>query len=196
MDVWKSYARWVPQQLTEEQSRGREWCFHVRRNFDANRSERVWDIVKGNEIFVYEYDPETKQQSSVWLFSGESPSMKFKISRSTSNQMIAVFFTKSGHVTSTPLWNRKTVNAEWYINIWLPKVFKAWTARCPNKQSRNGELRTQKWVLPVKPGVGQYIAIHGKLPAWNFFPANIYPSGPYTSIFPKALWSLSCVGCG
>ena len=70
--------------------------------------------------------------------------MKFKISRSTSNQIIAVFFAKSCHLTTTPLQKRKRVNAELYINICLPKVFEAWTARRPNKQSRSGELRTQK----------------------------------------------------
>ena len=42
--------------------------------------------------------------------------------------MIAVFLAKSGHVTSVPLQERKTVNAEWYINFCLPKVFEAWCA--------------------------------------------------------------------
>ena len=45
--------------------------------------------------------------------------------------MIAVFFAKSDHVTSTPLQESKTVNAEWYINICLPKVFEVWSAGCP-----------------------------------------------------------------
>ena len=132
--------------------------------------------------------------------------MKFKKLRSTFKQTIAVF-AKIGHVTSTPLEERKTGNAEWNINICLPKVFAAWTARCPNKQSRSGELRTQKLkshllrtqtlrVLPLKPGVGQYIAIHATLHARDFFTANIYPSGPFTCIFPKPLPSLSYVGCG
>ena len=168
----------------------------MRRKLDAGRSERVWDIVTSNETFVYKYDPESKQQSSVCLLPRESPPVKFKISTSTSNQMIAVFFAKSGHVTSTPLQKRKTVNAEWYINIGLPKVFEAWTARRPNEQSRSEELRTQKLkshlvrtrtlkVLPLKPGVGQCIAIHATLPARDFFPANIYPSGPFNCIFFK-----------
>ena len=50
--------------------------------------------------------------------------------------MIAVFFPKSGHVTSVPLQERKIVNAEWYINICLPKVFDTWSARCPNDDAR------------------------------------------------------------
>ena len=45
-------------------------------------------------------------------------------------------------------------------------------------------MRTQSLkVLPLKPGVGQYIAMHAMLTARNFFLANAYPSGPFTCIF-------------
>ena len=40
-------------------------------------------------------------------------------------------------------------------------------------------------VLPLKSGVGQYIAIHATLTARNFFRAYFYPSGPFTCIFSK-----------
>ena len=64
--------------------------------------------------------------------------------------------------------------------------------------SRSGELRTQKLishlvrtqslnVLPLKPGVGQYIAIHATLTARDFFLAYFYLSGPFTCIFCKPL---------
>ena len=81
--------------------------------------------------------------------------------------------------------------------------------------TRNGELRTQKLkshllrtqslnVLPLKPGVGQYIVIHATLTARDFFLAYFYTSGPFTCIFSKTapdfslcwLWLThgSCVG--
>ena len=79
---------------------------------------------------------------------------------------------------------------------------------------RTEELRTQKLkslllrtqslkVLLLKPGVGQYKAIHATLTARNFFLANFYPSGPFICIFSKPLPSFpalavantgSCVG--
>ena len=74
--------------------------------------------------------------------------------------------------------------------------------------SRSGGLRTQKLkshplraqslkVLPLKPGIGQYIAMHATFTARDFFLANFYPSGPFTCIFfPKPLPSFSCVSCG
>ena len=61
---------------------------------------------------------------------------------------------------------------------------------------RSGELRTQKLkshlvrtqslnVLPFKPGVGQYIAIHATLTTREFFLAYFSPSSPFTCIFSK-----------
>ena len=61
---------------------------------------------------------------------------------------------------------------------------------------RTEELRTQKLkslllrtqslkVLLLKPGVGQYKAIHATLTARDFFLAYVYPSSPVTCIFSK-----------
>ena len=79
----------------------------------------------------------------------------------------------------------------------------------------SGELRTQKLkshlvraqslnVFPLKPGGGQYIAIHARLTARDFFLAYFYPSGPFTCLsfrnlsrfFMCWLWLThgSCVG--
>ena len=62
--------------------------------------------------------------------------------------------------------------------------------------SRSGELRTQKLKshplttqsfkgLLLKPGVGQFTAIHATLTARDFFLPYFYPSGPFTCIFSK-----------
>ena len=137
LNVRKRCARWVPHRLTEEQKRARvEWCHYMLRKFDGGRSPRVNDIVTGDETYIYQYDPETKQQSSVWLFPGQPAPQKFKRSRSTTKQMIAVFFSKSGHVVTVPLQERKTVNAEWYINTCLPKVLEAWCVKHPRASTR------------------------------------------------------------
>ena len=52
----------------------------------------MWDISTGSKTFVNQYNRKTKQPSLVWLFPGESPPVNFKRSRSTSKQMITVFF--------------------------------------------------------------------------------------------------------
>ena len=72
-----------------------------------------------------------------------------------------------------------------------------WESKAPEGsplKPRSGELRTQKLksyqmrtqslkVLPLKPGVGQYIAIHATLTARDFFLANFNLPSPFTCIF-------------
>ena len=73
--------------------------------------------------------------------------------------------------------------------------------------SRCGELRdaeikvssgenTELKRSPFKAWGSQHIAIRATLTGRNFFLAYFYPSGPFTSIFPKPLPIFSCVGCG
>ena len=87
-----------------------------------------------------------------------------------------------------------------------PLGIKCTDATVAPTRTRNGELRTQKLkshlvrtqslnVLPVKHGVGQYIAIHATFTARDFFLACLYPPGPSTCIFSKPLPIFSCVGC-
>ena len=75
-------------------------------------------------------------------------------------------------------------------------------AGCPSS-NRSGKLRTQKFkshqvrtqslnILPLKPGVGHYIAIHATLTTRDFSLAY-FPSGPFTCIFSKtSFYFLMC----
>ena len=101
LGVRKRFARWVAHNLSEERKRGRvDWCTYMLRKFDRGRSPNVWDIVTGGETWVYQYDPETKQRSAVWVFPDEN----------------------LGHVATISLESRKTVMADWYVNHCLPRV--------------------------------------------------------------------------
>ena len=115
--VRKRCARCVPHKRNEEQKRGRvDWCTHMLRKFDGGWFLRVWDIIRGDKIWVYQYNPETKQQSAVWVFPDENPPVKFKRNRSASKQMVSCFFTKFGHVATIPLEDIKTTTPDWYVN--------------------------------------------------------------------------------
>ena len=70
--------------------------------------------------------------------------------------------------------------------------------------TRSGELRTQKLkshlmrtqnlkVLPSKPGIGHYIALHATLTAREFFLGDFYPPVHTTAFFPKPLPCFFCV---
>ena len=136
LGVRKRCTRWVPHHLKRSRV---DWCNHMLRSFDKGRSPRVWDIVTGDETWVYQYDPKAKQQSAVWVFPDENPPVKFKRNRSASKQMIACFFAskqmiacffaKISHVGTIPLEDRKAVTADWYVNHCFPKIIQAWCKR-------------------------------------------------------------------
>ena len=113
LGVRKRCARWVPHNLSEEQKWGRvDRCTHMLRKFDGGRSPRVWDIVPGDATWVYQYDPETKQQSAVWVFPDENLPVNLNRKKSASKEMIACVFANLGHVATIPLEDRKTITAD------------------------------------------------------------------------------------
>lgn len=121
--VKKLVSRWIPHLLTEEQKAARvNWCQKTLDRFNAGNSKNVYNIVSGDESWIYSYEPENKRQSSVWVFQGEEKPTKVIRSRSVSKKMVATFVSKAGHVATIPLQDQRTVTADWYTTICLPQV--------------------------------------------------------------------------
>ena len=72
----------------------------------------MYDIVTNDESWIYCYEPESKRQSSEWVFPDQPNPTKVKRSRSAGKKMIALFFKKTDPVVSVALENRHTVNVE------------------------------------------------------------------------------------
>lgn len=124
-ELWvrKLISRWVPHNLTPEQKAARvTWCTETLRRFNGGTSNHVYNIVSGDETWIYSYEPDSKLQSTVWSFLNELKPTKVTRSRSTTKKMVASFVAKSGHVGTICLEDRRTVNAEWYTTICLPEV--------------------------------------------------------------------------
>ena len=60
-----------------------------------------------------------------------------------------------------------------------PRNEELWTQKLKSHLMRTQSLK----VLPLKPGLGQYNAMHATLTARDFFLANFYPFGPFTCFF-------------
>ena len=61
----KVSTRWVPHQLTPEEKVARvTWCGQMLERFDGRRSNSVWEIISGDESWIYVFDPKSKQQST------------------------------------------------------------------------------------------------------------------------------------
>lgn len=121
--VRKLCARWIPHNLTPVQKENRvAWCRSTLDRFDNGSSHLVYNIITGDETWVYCYDPERKQQSAVWVFENESAPTKVVREKSRNKKMVAIFFGITGHVSTVALEDRRTVNAEWYTTVCLPQV--------------------------------------------------------------------------
>ena len=111
--VKKVCSRWISHNLTKSQKDARvDWCKQMLKKYNGGASKDVYKIVTGDESWIYAYEPETKQQSTVWVFQDEPNPTKVVRARSTSKQMVACFFGKTGHVATVPLEERRTVNSE------------------------------------------------------------------------------------
>ena len=108
-----------------------QWCLTMLEKYDSGRANSTWNIVSGDGTWVYQFDPETKAQSSVWLFSGDTLPLKFKRSRSTSKQMVSSYIAQTGHITTIPLEERRNVTADWYVHQCTPQVLHAVCTRRP-----------------------------------------------------------------
>ena len=64
------------------------------------------------------HEPETKQQSTIWVFPYEPNPMKVVRSK----KMVACVFFHSEHIATLSLEDLKTLIARWYTEICLPKV--------------------------------------------------------------------------
>ncbi|CAH1988270.1 unnamed protein product [Acanthoscelides obtectus] len=116
LGVRKLVSRWIPHLLTEEQKAARvNWCQKTLDRFTSGNSKNVYSIVSGDESWIYCYELENKRQSAVW------PSKVIR-SRSVSKKMVATFVLKAGHIATISLNEQRTVTADWYTTICLPKV--------------------------------------------------------------------------
>ncbi len=162
LGVRKLVSRWIPHLLTEEQKQKRlTWCKFMKEKFREGQFKLVWDILTGDETWIYQFDPETKHQSTVCVFEGEDPPMKCRRSRSENKKMIASFFMRSGHIELVVLEDRCTVNAEWYTEICLDLVFEAVTNKRPATGTRGLLLHHDNASAHTAAQAIDFLAEHG-----------------------------------
>ncbi|CAH1990795.1 unnamed protein product [Acanthoscelides obtectus] len=94
LGVRKLVSRWIPHLLAEDQKAARVNCCQKTLNrFNSGNSKTVYSIVSGDES---------------WIYCEEKPT---KVIRS-----------RAGHIATIPLNEQRTVTADWYTTIFLPKV--------------------------------------------------------------------------
>lgn len=131
-------CRWIPHSLSQDQKEARvEWCRLMLDKYAEGTSKSVFNIVTGDETWVYTFDPKSKQQSTVWCFAGQAQPTKVRQQRSVGKVMVATFFCKTGHLATVPLREQRTVNSAWFTNICFPEVIHAWGITHPKTGTKS-----------------------------------------------------------
>lgn len=162
LHVQKRFACWVPHLITEGQKRQRvEWCEFMIRKYRGGESKDTYDIITGDETWIYCYNPELDQQSRVWCFESELPPTKTRRPRGVGKRMVASFFSKTGHIATIEVDDRPTEDSDWYVNHCLPKVFAEWRKKHPKSSMQRLRLHHDN-ASPHKSGLtAEFLSTEG-----------------------------------
>ncbi|XP_035226671.1 protein GVQW3-like [Stegodyphus dumicola] len=110
----KICSRFVPHHLRDEQKQLRpDACGELIDNADADPAF-LDRIVTGDESWCYQYDPETKRQSSEWQSPSSPRQKKFRFEKSKIKVMLIAFFDCDGLIHDEFLPPNMTINGQFY----------------------------------------------------------------------------------
>lgn len=112
-------ARWVPRILTDEERNRRvtkSTAFLRRHRREPGFLDR---IITCDETWLWTFDPESKQQSSVWKTTASPPPKKARVNRCGAKTMVIMFADKAGIILCHAVKRGSTVNAAYYSKVSL-----------------------------------------------------------------------------
>jgi len=125
--------------------------------FRRNPNDFLSSLVTMGENWLYNYDPETKQQSMEWRHSGSPPRpKKFRVQKSARKFLASIFLDQDGILLIGYLPKDQTINAEYYSSllVQLKDILKdqeglVLARQCPGSQGACNPEETGLPVLPV-----------------------------------------------
>ena len=114
----KVHARWVPRLLKNaEKERRVQDSLSFLRQYERHGDAFLDRIITTDETWLWFYDPETKQQSSVWKRNSSPPPQKARVSRSGGKYMFIMFIDRWGMLLCHSVPKDQTVNAGYYSKV-------------------------------------------------------------------------------
>jgi hypothetical protein len=133
-------AKFVPKLLTDDQKQHRlDVCMELKEQVRNDR-DFLSKVVTGDEIWIYGYDPETKQQSSQKKCPPAPRTKKARQVKSNVKSMLICFFDIDGIIHKEFVPPGQTVNGKFYCNV-LRRL------REDRRRKRPSKWRTNNWVL-------------------------------------------------
>jgi len=118
LDMQKLSAQWVPKCLNADQKRQQcQSSQQLLEFFRRDPNDFLSRLVTMEETWLYHYDPETKQQSMEWWYSGSPRPKKFRVQKSAGKVLASIFWNQDGILLIDFLPNSHTINVEYYSSL-------------------------------------------------------------------------------
>ena len=173
-------ARWVPRLLTIAMREHRvESSREILEMKWREGEEFLRRIVTGDEVWLHFYDPETKQQSSVWKTADEKTPVKPRATKSAGKVMAVIFFDSEGILLRHLFPAGQTVNATAYCEI-LKSLVDAIRRKRPKLQQGGWRLLHDNAPVHTAHLVAQFIQRNN---------IDVLPHPPYSpDLAPCDFW--------
>jgi [histone H3]-lysine36 N-dimethyltransferase SETMAR len=138
LNLSKLNVSWVPHMLTDKQKSARlDFCHNFLSRFKESNSNSLYNVVTGDETYIYFYDPPDNKSAQQWHPKGAPPPKRVQRSLFTRKVLVTIFFSIKGIIYTEVLDEKSTVTANWYTNVCLNNLLKTIQNKWPKSyQSR------------------------------------------------------------
>ena len=118
LEMTRVCARWVPRLLkdNEKERRVKDSKTFLRR-YRLEGDSFLDRIITTDETWLWLFDPETKQQSSVWKRSPSLPPSKARVNKCGGKFMCMMFADRRGMILTHIVPNKVTINSDYYTKV-------------------------------------------------------------------------------
>ncbi|MCG8044068.1 MAG: hypothetical protein JAY66_00005 [Candidatus Thiodiazotropha taylori] len=118
LELSRVCARWVPRLLQPDQKRVRKQiCRDILNRYAEEGDGFLNKIITCDETWFHFFEPESKQQSSVWKHASSPSPVKARLSKSVGKVMSIIFCDTKGIVLNHMVPAKTTVNSEYYAHL-------------------------------------------------------------------------------
>lgn len=119
-------ARWVPRLLLPEQMRERvKRCHEYNKRYVEEGNYFLNRIITCDETWVHFYEPESKQQSSIWKHPSSPSPIKARVSKSAGKVMCITFCDTTGIILNHMVPPKTTITGQYYATVLKSDLYTA-----------------------------------------------------------------------